>query len=331
MARHFSGIFMIGFLAVALGIAGQAAWHNRHALETQDWSSIIQGKTTRAYEKKFDEALVLNDVSTRGWGTFNQTLFREGKKGVVIDADDTYFTSEEYAYYPDAQENAAQKMKYIEEIHNKFKARGARLVVLPIPAKARILAGDYPSYNKPVYDYFLKSLRNLHIAAPNVLTAFEGKDVFLKYDTHWTPDGAKIAAQTLDGFYDGGKVFETAAKDPVQHEGDLARYAPLFENKTEEIREAETSSQGDDLFGDEEIPVVLVGTSYSANPSWNFEGALKEALNADVLNMADEGLGPFETMKKYLNSDIYKTKRPDIIVWEIPERYLVMPYNVSAP
>ncbi|HRC26994.1 MAG TPA: hypothetical protein PKX87_06150 [Alphaproteobacteria bacterium] len=79
------------------------------------------------------------------------------------------------------------------------------------------------------------------------------------------------------------------------------------------------------LFGDESLPVALVGTSYSANPSWNFAGFLKEALKADLLNAADEGRGPFVTMDAYLKSKPFLETPPKVLIWEIPERYLAMP------
>jgi alginate O-acetyltransferase complex protein AlgJ len=86
---------------------------------------------------------------------------------------------------------------------------------------------------------------------------------------------------------------------------------------------------GNALFGDQSFPVALVGTSYSANPQWNFEGFLKEALQTDILNAADEGRGPFETMKDYLEDDSFATNPPDLIVWEIPERYLSVSYELA--
>ena len=79
---------------------------------------------------------------------------------------------------------------------------------------------------------------------------------------------------------------------------------------------------GDDLFEELDIPVTLVGTSYSAGGLWNFEGALKESLEADVLNVAAEGKGPFAPMATYLASPALEDPRPDIVLWEIPVRYL---------
>lgn len=79
---------------------------------------------------------------------------------------------------------------------------------------------------------------------------------------------------------------------------------------------------GEALFADSDIPVGLVGTSYSANPNWNFVGALKEALRSDVVNYAEDGHGPILPMLKYLQTDAFKNTPPQVVIWEFPERYL---------
>ena len=68
--------------------------------------------------------------------------------------------------------------------------------------------------------------------------------------------------------------------------------------------------------------MALVGTSYSAGEAWDFAGALREALGADVLQAAQEGEGPFEPMSDYLEDDAFLQTPPRLVVWEIPERYL---------
>ncbi len=79
---------------------------------------------------------------------------------------------------------------------------------------------------------------------------------------------------------------------------------------------------GDGLFGDAAIPVVLVGTSYSANAAFGFEAHLKVALQRDVLNLAEEGKGPFAPMKAFLDGDVLKNSPPKLVIWEMPIRYL---------
>ncbi len=90
------------------------------------------------------------------------------------------------------------------------------------------------------------------------------------------------------------------------------------------------SGAGDDLFGDSQQPrLALVGTSYSANPRWNFEGALKQALSADLINYAKEGKGPLEPMLELLQDEGFRKDPPQLLVWEFPERYLPMASDLS--
>lgn len=327
--RNYSATFMMVFLGLALGTALTAAWSCRHALERQDFSQIVSGATATAYEDKFDAALWFEDMATKLWGAAQYGLVGQGKPGVVIGEDGWLFTAEEFTHYP--AENVQKRMEEIAITRDSLNKEGVDLVVVLVPAKARMYAENYPSYYKDQYSEVLAGLRVRNVVVADILAAFDGKEgMFLKADTHWGPAGAKIAAQEV------GKIthvkhhqaFVTKEGKAVAHEGDLLRYIPRLEREQpEEIMSFITSAKNakQDLFGEQKIPVTLVGTSYSFNKLWNFEGALKQALRADVLNAADEGLGPFATMRKYLSSETFKTHRPELVVWEIPERYLPMP------
>jgi alginate O-acetyltransferase complex protein AlgJ len=82
------------------------------------------------------------------------------------------------------------------------------------------------------------------------------------------------------------------------------------------------------LFDEVAHPVTLIGTSYSAGEVWNFAGFLRAAFQAEVLNLAGEGRGPFLPMVEYLESSAIQDIPPDLIVWEIPERYLPVSYDL---
>lgn len=118
------------------------------------------------------------------------------------------------------------------------------------------------------------------------------------------------------------------------HSGDLRLFLPLdplFENlmppkeplQKRVTHAVQAQAAGDDaLFADSEMPVALVGTSYSANPNWNFVGALKQALGSEVVNYSEDGHGPILPMLSYLKSDDFKNSPPQVLIWEFPERYL---------
>jgi alginate O-acetyltransferase complex protein AlgJ len=167
-----------------------------------------------------------------------------------------------------------------------------------------------------------------------------GTEVFLRTDTHWSPEGARVVAEavaeeltpTLARRGIPQTAFHTRAADSVSHRGDLLRFLPLgpFDKllgpgpdvviRYETVPEEERGAGG--LLDDPAIPGALVGTSYSANELWNFRGALSAALDMDFLTVAAEGEGPFAPMMGYLEGETIADQPPELVVWEIPERYL---------
>ncbi len=102
----------------------------------------------------------------------------------------------------------------------------------------------------------------------------------------------------------------------------LAPYFAVLMPRPDLLTTTSTQTQGADLFGDAPMPgVTLVGTSYSADTRWNFDGALRQSLSEDVLNLAQAGHGPFEPMLAYL-AQPQDAQAPRRLIWEIPERYL---------
>ena len=77
------------------------------------------------------------------------------------------------------------------------------------------------------------------------------------------------------------------------------------------------------MFGSSVTPVVLTGTSYSLRG--NFQGHLQQALSARVLNAAKDGAGFVQATGDYLNDEAFQTDPPQVLVWELPERFLTLP------
>ena len=76
--------------------------------------------------------------------------------------------------------------------------------------------------------------------------------------------------------------------------------------------------------------MVLLGTSFSADRRWNFDGALKQALAVDVQNLAEQGQGPIVPMTRFLTDYLPLSANLKLVIWEIPERYLSVAYPQSA-
>ncbi|HEX4974790.1 MAG TPA: alginate O-acetyltransferase, partial [Pseudomonadales bacterium] len=284
------------------------------------------------------------------WAAIDLLLFSEGRDGVVIGKHAWLFSDEEIDLSKNANENYKRNLAAIIASKELLSKNNITLVIAIIPAKSRIYSSylqDTPpsDLHKQLYALIHKDLAESNILAPDLLNPLlkHSKSNFLKTDTHWTPDGAEITAKNIAEFINKRKLLDISTKEFVTqatgklvHRGDLLNYLPLQPwfnflypyTDSVEVRKTtllQTSDNvADMLFSANDIAVDLVGTSYSANSLWNFNGALQQALGTDVLNMAKEGQGPIKPMQTYLNERLNKPNLPKLVIWEIPERYLLM-------
>ncbi len=349
MTRSLRILYIAIFLGLllVLGIWSLRSFAN---FSTAAETTVLDGKWTKAAETHYDDEFPIKRLGTNLWAALDYKLFNEGRPGVVLGKDQWLYTDEEFDAVVNAEQNEADNLALIQGVRDTLEAKGSKLVLAIVPAKTRL----YPEHigdNKPaslhvdLYQQFHAEVAKAGIVAPDLLAPLQAAkqkgQVFLRTDTHWTPMGAEVAAQQL-GLTIAEKAplegepaqFVTQAKDSTPYKGDLTNFLPLDPLFTNLLPKPDTLQQmstdlvqsaptGDDaLFADSEVPVGLVGTSYSANPNWNFVGALKQALRSDVVNYAEDGKGPILPMLKYLQTDAFKNSAPQVVIWEFPERYL---------
>jgi alginate O-acetyltransferase complex protein AlgJ len=356
-------VFWVFLLVLASGVALSAAAFAR--MERVPVGSIRRGEWTSRFEGAFDRALPLYEPALHLWTAIRYSLFSEGGSGLVVGSDDWLFTAEELETYPRDAERVGEAIAYVAAVGRALAERDAALAVVLLPAKARIYEDKLPGSGLPqiVEDRYDRAVTALHgelDSGPQSVIVVDaraalrrarstGTEVFLRTDTHWTPEGAAtVAGAVADevfGLLERRRVprtrFERVAAGSVAHRGDLLRFLPLGpfdralgpapERLTRyETTTAATDSASGGLFDDPSIPVTLVGTSYSADELWGFRGALAEAIEADVLTVAAEGEGPFEPMLEYLRGETITDQPPELVIWEIPERYLAAGLPTAA-
>lgn len=187
------------------------------------------------------------------------------------------------------------------------------------------------------------------IIVPDILSASldlhpdEG-DFFFRLDQHWTPTGARAAAQAtseairetdpkyqlLDKIF-----FETRAIGTTPNNSAYRRILNelcgtdiadeiLTQYRTVLADEEENAAN---LFADLPTEVVLVGTSYSSRVNsardFNFSGFLSEHLSLNVANEAIGAAGAFGAIEAYLLDETRST--PTYLIWEIPLRAVPAP------
>ncbi|MGJ8585345.1 MAG: alginate O-acetyltransferase AlgX-related protein [Marinosulfonomonas sp.] len=327
-----SAIAMIGVLSVA-----DTDWRTPLSM------GFVDGETQRQLENAFDQGVVVRSISISGWTTLKYLLFGETLPGAVAGHAGWLFTDEEYTAAPGFEERRAIKVAQIISTVNALSDKGTHTTIALLPDKARVMTEYLAKPRAKVVDgRYDATLSDLSAAGLQVidlrkvlLAAKANGQVFMRTDTHWSPHGARAVAVALAASIkentEQRMIFVTEFSGLVGHKGDLLSFVNIepFSRLTgisdEEILIFETSSDtGLGLFDDVAVPATLIGTSYSAMDQWNFVGFLKQSSQTDVLNRAENGRGPFAPMNDFLTQLIEGNVSADVVIWEIPERYLTM-------
>ncbi len=313
---------------------------------------VVSGRTTNEITRLYNDKFLFRNAGIDLFGMLSYGLFREGRRGVLVGTDGFLFSAEEYESDPNAQVNLAANVDFVASSAKRIGMSGSKLIVALVPAKARIYPDQTGRYIWPPepqmrIERALELMQDKGISAINLAEPLENakakEQVFLKTDTHWTSYGASVAAGAIakrarEIAELGDEVpVALSSEKPTPHKGDLLRYirlGPFSETAgpdpdmlvtwTAKVETDET------LLGDTEIPVALVGTSYSADVRWSFRAFLASALKADVLNVSAEGKGPFDPMTEYLASPAFRETPPKLVIWEIPERFLDDPREINT-
>lgn len=338
------------FFLAMLGAGALLALTSPGARTVPPDQNVTTGGWTAAYEKGLDAGVPWRRPALDLWGGVGYRLFGEARPGAVVGRDGWLYTSEEFETAPTDARELRDKLRYVDQVRRELARGGAQLVVALIPAKARLYSSHLggvrvPASKTPEYETFRRGLEAEGVIAPDLYAALrgvrDGPTLFFRTDTHWTPDGAGVAARAVAsrvralGLELPAGDFRAARAAPAIYPGDLLRYLPGVDrppSASDWVRARSTErvdSGGSGLLGDEGIAVTLVGTSYSAPSSanvWDFAGQLQQALGTEVLNAADQGRGPFLPMRDYLQSPERTSNPPRVVIWEIPERYLRVNY-----
>ena len=235
-------------------------------------------------------------------------------------------------------------------ISDALKAKGVTLVVAFIPPKGLVIPEAIPAdlaqklNFDPVtalasYKESIEQMREAGVNAVGVDSFDPAKPFFLKADQHWSQAGTDQMAREVAAFVKDLPVykelpkqkFQTVIKGNYEYAGKynialskLCNVDLPHEMDPEAVTSPVVATPSEDaLFGDQPEPaVVLVGTSNSKREyDSNFDGALKEYLETDVINHAIAGVGYDDPLLIYLGSPEFKKSPPKLIIWEIPGYY----------
>ncbi len=278
---------------------------------------------------------------------------------VIGKNNDWLFTPYEFANPSDSADTQAT-IQLLEKASKLFESKGIALAVVIVPSKVRIHAEQLPadkpldSYTANKYDNIIKSLSSSGVNAINLNNAFlasphrsSDTPLFLRLDTHWSHTGSMLAAETVKAAIEATPKLKAAlAATPEekyalnwnkqkanQRARDLVRLLPAnAQNYPPEqaltfkvAREKE--SQAGLLAGGDNVGITLIGSSFT-NKNAGYPDGLRYTLQRELLDISiPVDQGPWVGMDAYLKDEAFKTSKPKLILWEIPEREFRSPPN----
>ena len=256
----------------------------------------------------------------------------------------------------DRQSDFHDPLAAITDFHRQLAGRGIQLLVVPVPGKASIYPERVSSRADPekIADSshtleFISQLNNAGIPTIDLFEIFHQErrrdrstnveHFYLSQDTHWTPEGAGLAAQAVaqgvlrEGWVTAGSKEYAQKPFTVARRSDILRMArspsierlfPPQEVTCQRVFESDTGNLYQD---DLDSPVLVLGDSFlriyqTDNPkAAGFLAHLAKNLRRPLASIVNDG-GASTLVRQQLsrNPDLLEGKK--LVVWEFVERDL---------
>lgn len=348
-ALTFTAVVLAGCWQMVSGALGSEGLTYSHQL-----LDFREGRTTGAIEKQLEQKMPVRPLLIGVANTLRYTLTRGAGEQVRLGQHDWLFLTDELRFDPLGERNLQAHANLLADAAHTLEKEGVSLLVALVPDKARIYpkqlaSGHYPNYQASRYQDMLAALRLRQVAVVDLLTplqqAAQSQTIYYQSDTHWNQHGADAAARAIalavkqKGIDLEVTTFKTTtAPAPTDRPGDLIRLmgvdkAPaLLRPRSDQEATAVTQQTSEEapagLFGNVEVPVALTGTSYSLRG--NFHGYLQQALSSKVLNTAQDGGGFLTAAQAYFKDEAFRSAKPKLLIWEVPERFLTTPLSSAS-
>ena len=206
-------LLVVGFLAVIFGVpAGQVALELCRG-ERAQFTDLFRYAPTEANLRRFESTLEEHwwgQATVRPWMQRLEflTLRNMGAKA-IMGRDGWVFYRPGVQYLIQAN-RAGDVIDAIVRYRDQLRRRGIELLVAPVPGKASVYPdkltqraeGKEPSFRSPTED-LLEGLGQRGVQTVDLFALFRearssrSDTCYLATDTHWTPSGAKLAAEAV--------------------------------------------------------------------------------------------------------------------------------------
>lgn len=318
---------------------------------------FLCGKYLRAYEGRMEKENSFVKKTRPVYQAFAWKVLKDpGEKAVYADSNFLYYRQDvDFLVKPapwtlDSLDNPIEA---VLDFKAELAKRDVELLVVVVPGKPSI----YPEFLNPtMYSLFEKefslglrfvdTLQTLGVETVNlypVLKKAKEKDrkgdfLYLNTDTHWTPRGARIAAEAIAKKVKQMNVAKTLPKLALTDSlvtavrtGDIATMADLeyaYPDQTVEAHQVKVASTGAPLRSDfRKSQILILGDSYSriyetdAPMSAGWISQFASELQTPVASIiSDGGASTLVREKLARRSGVLKNKK--LVIWEFVERDL---------
>jgi hypothetical protein len=310
----------------------------------------------RAFEDTLKEVSFFEQKLRPVYQTLRYTLGRDlGTKALnagdgwyFYDPGIRYLIEPYYREHPGWDRTTGDPLETIVDFKDQLAARDIRLLLVPVPDKASV----YPEHlaehlsDQPVHANTLRLATELRARGVEVIdlhSAFAtakqrgGPELYMKTDTHWTGDGARLAAEVIaKRVIDLGVQTSTRARYAIE-EVTVSRFGDVLEMsklpnreqlfgresvRAQRVVDAETRAPYSD---DPRSPVLVLGDSFSRVLESDEPGAagwiahLAHQLQRPVASIVNDG-GASTLVREQLAQRLEILAGKRIVIWELTER-----------
>lgn len=352
--NHLASVLLVGVMVFGLWQMAGALRHLDFGAVPTGWGNFWDGSTTQTLEKRLDEAvparagMIMVANAARYWLTHGA-----GPK-VRAGEDNWLFLTEELQVDAGVEQRLRQRVALVAETHRALEARGIASVILLVPDKSRVhsasLGAIRPEFVQRRYALGRDGLLAAGVPVIDLLADMQAAreadpalELYYRTDTHWNQAGAELAAKAVARWNAANARIGGTASFALRREGegtervgDLLNLMglataptwmrPRGDHEVPVVVEAQARADAfDDLFGELSLPVVLLGTSYSQRAA--FGDFLRLHLGSELLNASKDGGRIAGSAEDYFADDAFAQSPPQLIVWEVPERFLTLPMD----
>jgi hypothetical protein len=349
-SRHI-GLTTAFLILIGIVAPSQIVWELRDGESPQIVELFRQAPTQanlRQFESRLESNCRLAQV-VRPWVQYARFVLLEdaGDKALIGRAG-WFFYRPAVQYLIEPYSPPEDLFAATVSFRDDLAKRGIKLLVMPAPNKASI----YPEMltaraSDPVNSKTQDVLARLREAGVDIVDLFEvyGKarraagrpDYYLAQDSHWSPEGMRLAADVVarklldSGWVEKGAVKYEARPVTVERYGDVLRMIrvpqveELYEPQRMDCAQVIDAATGQPYKDDPNSPVLVLGDSFlriferDEPGSGGFIAHLAHDLGFGVTSVVNDG-GASTLVRQQLASQPALLAGKKVVIWEFVER-----------